>query len=66
MSKKSLLMMLLLALLVPWAANAQTRETLTFDFEDQTIPSTWTNDATYPWEVTSNAANGGTIFRKQE
>ena len=56
--------MLLFALMAPWAANAQTRETQTFDFEDQTIPSTWTNDATYPWVVTDAAANGGTYSIK--
>ena len=50
--------------MAPWAANAQTRETQTFDFEDQTIPSTWTNDATYPWVVTDAAANGGTYSIK--
>lgn len=64
MCKKSLLMMLLLALFAPWAANAQTRETLTFNFEDQTIPSTWTNDATYPWVVTNASANAGTYSIK--
>lgn len=59
MKKKSLLFMLLFALLAPWAAQAQTRETLTFDFEDQTIPSTWTNDATYPWVVVSESQGSG-------
>ena len=52
MKRKSLLFALLLALFMPWAANAQTRATQTFDFEDNAIPSTWTNDATYPWVVT--------------
>ncbi len=66
MKSKKLLLLLLFALLAPWAAQAQTRETLTFDFEDQTIPSTWTNDATYPWEVTSvkNHTDGGTYCIK--
>ena len=64
MKSKRLLLLLLLALVAPWAANAQTRETLTFNFEDQTIPSTWTNDATYPWVVTDAAANAGTYSIK--
>ena len=61
MKRKSLLFLLLFALIAPWAAQAQTRETLTFNFEDQTIPSTWTNDATYPWVVTNakNHTDGG-------
>ena len=52
MKRKNLLFALLLALGLPWVANAQTRATQTFDFEDNAIPSTWTNDATYPWVVT--------------
>ena len=64
MKRKSLLFLLLFALLAPWVAQAQTRETLTFDFEDQTIPSTWTNDATYPWVVTNASANAGTYSIK--
>ncbi len=64
MKRKSLLFLLLFALIAPWAAQAQTRETLTFNFEDQTIPSTWTNDATYPWVVTNDAANGGSYSIK--
>ena len=51
--------MLLLALLMPWAANAQTRVTQTFDFEDGAIPSTWTNDANYPWVVVSESQGSG-------
>ena len=66
MKKKSLLLILLMVLLAPWAANAQTRETQTFDFEDNAIPATWTNDATYPWVVTNakNHTNGGTYSIK--
>jgi len=66
MKRKSLLFLLLFALLAPWAANAQTRVTQTFDFEDNAIPSTWTNDATYPWVVTSakNHTEGGTYSIK--
>ena len=63
MLKKSLLLMLLMTLLAPWAAQAQ-RETLTFDFEDNAIPSGWTNDATYPWVTTTDAANTGTYSIK--
>ena len=51
--------MLLLALMAPWAAMAQTRVTQTFDFEDGTIPSTWTNDANYPWVVVSESQGSG-------
>ena len=71
MSKKSLLMMLLLALLVPWAANAQTRDVATVDFETGNISAlsavgTVTNDATYPWTIvdTKNHTDGGTYCMK--
>ena len=59
MKRKSLLFALLVALFMPWAANAQTRETQTFDFEDGTIPSTWTNDANHPWVVVSESQGNG-------
>ncbi len=36
----------------------------TVDFEDQTIPLNWTNDASYPWVITSAAAAGGTYSMK--
>ncbi|MBQ3913933.1 MAG: hypothetical protein II692_00965, partial [Paludibacteraceae bacterium] len=53
--KKSLLLMLFLALTWSWTAKA---ETLIFDFEDGQIPSEWTNDATYPWvAVTTDPAS---------
>ena len=34
------------------------------DFEDQEIPATWTNDATYPWVITDASANEGTYSIK--
>lgn len=55
--KKSLLLMLFLALTWAWTAKAVTQ---TFDFEDGNIPAGWTNDATYPWEITTAAAYAGT------
>jgi hypothetical protein len=35
-----------------------------YDFEDQTIPSTWTNDANYPWVVTNASSNNGSYSLK--
>ncbi len=32
--------------------------TISNDFENQTIPSTWTNNSTYPWTVVSGGQNG--------
>jgi len=57
--KRTLLFLLLLALFMPWAAQAQTRETLRFDFEDNAIPSSWSNDDTYPWVVVSESQDSG-------
>lgn len=49
-------MTLLFALFTTFGAWA---ETVTFDFEDGVIPSNWTNDATYPWEVTGTSQGDG-------
>ena len=51
-------------LCVPWVTQAQ--NTQTFNFEDNAIPANWTNDATYPWEVTNaqNHTSGGTYSIK--
>ena len=51
MCKKSLLMMLLLALLVPWAANAQTL--FSEGFEGGSMPTGWTTDGPGTWSVGS-------------
>ena len=59
MCKKHVLLLLLFALFAPWAAQAQTRETLTFDFEDGQLPSEWSNNSTYPWLVVSESQNNG-------
>ena len=55
---------MLLALMLPFASFAQ--NTQTFDFEDNAIPADWTNDATYPWVVTSvkNHTTGGSYSIK--
>ena len=55
---------MLLALMLPFASQAQ--NTQTFDFEDNAIPADWTNDATYPWVVTSvkNHTTGGSYSIK--
>ena len=50
MIKKSLLLTLLLALLVPWAANAQT-SLWSEDFEGGTMPAGWTTDGPGSWSV---------------
>ena len=49
--------MMLAVLFLPFALLAQ--NTQTFDFEDNAIPAAWTNDATYPWEVTSTSEGSG-------
>ncbi len=56
MKKKvfSLMMTLVLAFMGVVQVQAQVRETLTFDFEDQAIPATWTNGTTYPWTVVTD------------
>ena len=69
MCKKSLLMMLLLALLVPWAANAQT-SLFSEDFEGGTMPAGWTTDGPGSWSVgvgdysTSTGAGHGSYNAK--
>ena len=63
MKKHLQIMMLLAALLVPWALQAQ--NTQTFNFEDQLMPAAFTNDATYPWTVVSpNNGQSGTYCIK--
>lgn len=63
---KMLLFLMTMALFAPWTANAQNRSTLTFDFEDQVIPSNWANTTAYPWSVTNaqNHTNGGSYCIK--
>ena len=69
MIKKSLLMMLLLALLVPWAANAQTL-LWSEDFEGGSMPAGWTTDGPGSWSVgvgdysTSTGAGHGSYNAK--
>ncbi len=52
---RSFVMMALLA--VPFIAQAQ--NLLSFDFEDGVVPAGWTNDATYPWVITSTSQGSG-------
>ena len=63
---KTLLFLMTMVLFAPWTANAQNRSTLTFDFEDQVIPSDWANTTDYPWSVTNaqNHTNGGSYCIK--
>ena len=56
--KKYLSIVLLAALMLPWAARAQSAQQV-FDFESGTIPSDWVNDATYPWVVTNTSQGSG-------
>ena len=62
----TLLFLMTMVLFAPWTANAQNRSTLTFDFEDQVIPSDWANTTAYPWSVTNaqNHTNGGSYCIK--
>lgn len=55
--KRLHLLFLLAVMIMPWATNAQ--NTQTFGFEDNAIPSGWTNDANYPWVVTATAPSAG-------
>ena len=56
--KRLLKQFVLLALLiVPWVTQAQFSQT--FDFEDNAVPAGWTNDASYPWAVTSTSSGSG-------
>ena len=50
MKSKHLLLMLLMALLVPWVANAQT-SLWSEDFEDGSMPTGWTTDGSGSWTV---------------
>ena len=50
MKNKHLLLMLLMALLMPWAANAQT-SLWSEDFEDGSMPTGWTTDGSGSWSV---------------
>ncbi len=64
MKRKSLLMILLMALFAPWAANAQTL--FSEGFEGGSMPSGWTTDGPGTWSVgsgdysTSTGAGMGT------
>ena len=40
-----------------------TAATISFDFEDGTIPAEWTNDANYPWVVTTVAGHDGNCLK---
>ena len=55
MKKKRLLLTLLTLLCFIGGARAQSQ---VFNFEDEKIPVEWTNDATYPWTVVSDAPTG--------
>lgn len=55
MKKKRLLLVLLTLLCFIGGARAQSQ---VFNFEDGQIPVEWTNDATYPWTVVSDAPTG--------
>lgn len=55
MKKKRLLLVLLTLLCFIGGARAQSQ---VFNFEDGQIPVEWTNDATYPWTVVSDAPAG--------
>ena len=51
--------MLVAAMLLPFASHAQ----LTYNFEDNAIPTGWDNDASHPWVVTATSqtdASGNT------
>ena len=50
MKSKHLLLTLLMALLVPWAASAQT-SLWSEDFEDGSMPTGWTTDGSGSWTV---------------
>ena len=64
MKKKTLLLILLMALLAPWAVNAQSL--FSEDFEGGTMPTGWTTDGPGTWSVgsgdysTSTGAGQGT------
>ena len=59
MCKKSLLMILLMALFAPWAANAQT-SLWSEDFEDGAMPTGWTTDGSGTWSVGTGDYSAGT------
>ena len=69
MKSKRLLLALALALLVPWAANAQT-PLFSEDFEGGTMPAGWTTDGSGSWSVgvgdysTSTGAGHGSYNAK--
>jgi hypothetical protein len=39
-------------------SSASVQQVAFYDFEDGQIPSNWSNDATYPWTVVTNAPSG--------
>ena len=69
MKRKSLLILLLLALFAPWAANAQTT-LFSEDFEGDSMPAGWTTDGSGTWTVgtgdysSSTGAGNGTYNAK--
>jgi len=69
MKSKHLLLTLLMALLVPWAANAQT-SLWSEDFEGGSMPTGWTTDGSGSWSVgvgdysTSTGAGHGSYNAK--
>lgn len=55
--KKLVQIALMAALLLPWASKAQ--NVLTFDFEDNAVPTGWTNTSTQPWVATGTSQGSG-------
>ncbi len=59
MKKKHLLLILLMALLAPWAAKAQ-GTLFSEDFEDGSMPTGWTTDGPGSWSVGTGDYSSGT------
>ena len=59
MKSKHLLLMLLLALLAPWAANAQS-PLFSEDFESGSMPTGWTTDGSGSWSVSTGDYSSST------
>lgn len=59
MKSKHLLLMLLLALLAPWAANAQS-PLFSEDFESGSMPTGWTTDGSGTWSVSTGDYSSST------
>ena len=57
MKSKRLLLLLLMALMVPWAAQAQT-SLFSEDFEGGSMPTGWTTDGNGTWSVGTGVGSG--------